>query len=317
MADIVPTAAPVVATPVTPAAAPAPVVDAPKTVSEEEYRKLRIDRDRIVKAKITKEREWLTKEKDYGEKAGRLAEYEKNHQNAKLNVPAYLQSLYGDNWYDTVVEAKLSGVSPANLMAGEIQKLREEMTEKLSAKDKAIERSQHESQTRAVDQARRQLSAEASSFYESNMNEYPIFAKFGDAKSIANTLAQRIEAEYHRSTQLDPETHEVLRDGRVMTVKEAADALENELVALAEEAASHEKYRGKLTAKLTPPKTPATVPSKSQQPLSEVAQKPQQRRTLSNQITGSTQEPKAKLSLNERRAKALAAFDAVRNARKP
>lgn len=236
----------------------------------------------------------------------KVTQIEKLQAQAKLNPEAFLKSIYGDKWYDVVVESRINGVPPAQLLADEIAKVEEKFEKKFAERDEARTKADADSQKKAIGSARRQLNLEALDFLKAKTSDYPIFAGLGGEVQVAQLLAQRIEAEYNRTEKRDAATGELLQPGRVLSTKEAADALENELLGFAEKAATSEKYRAKLQEKLQPPKQVAKVAEKSpQRPESS-----QQRRTLSNEMTGSTPGRQPPASREERMQRAIAAYNA-------
>ncbi len=267
-----------------------------------------------TREQITERRKWEKEKLGFGDKLKAADEYARLQKNAKLNPLATAQALWGEKYWDALTEAKINGGAPtADTVALSLEQMEEKIEAKYAAKDAERAKAAEVAQTQQVEQARRQLVAEAADFWKTGEKDYPVFKKLGDASAIANTLSQRIEAEYHRTTQRD-ESGTVLRDGRVLTVKEAADGLEQEILALVEEAASHEKYQPKLREKLQPAKASGSVVRPSQQPSSpqQQAQPEQQpRKTLSNDLTGSTQTRSPPMTREERLARAAAAYNAI------
>ncbi len=260
----------------------------------------------VERRKFSAERE--AEKKTWGEKLSRLDSLEKAHAQAKMNPEAFLKSVYGDAWYDTVVSAKLNnGVPTADVLASEIAKVEEKLEQKLAAKEAEREKQASEHRAQAAQHARRQLHAEAGQFWEQSGKDFPVVETLGDARQVADILAKRIEATYHRTTQRD-EQGNVVRDGQIISLKQAAEALENELISIAEKAVGHEKYREKFKGPLTPaPGSGGNGTPKLQRTEN------QQRRTLSNDLTGSTPGRTPPATDEERRERALAAINAARS----
>lgn len=278
-----------------------------------ELAKLEAARTDIAKKErqhVVERRKFGEERKTLGEKLSRLEVLEKAQREAKLNPIDFMKATYGDGWYDVIVEAKMSGVPPANVIASEIAKVREEVTKQFTDRDAANAEANKAAAVKREQTARRELAYEAQEFWKANEKEYPIFRRLGDAAAIANTLAQRIETEYHRTSRRDATTGELLAQGRVITHKEAADLVESEILGLAEEAAAHDKYREKLRSKLQPP---APAPTAGGPKLQRTEN--QQRRTLSNDLTGSTPGRTPAVTPEDRRARAIAAFNQA--SRKP
>lgn len=314
-----------------PAAQPTPGAAAPAQVApvapleenwKEKFKSLESELAKKNREHIIERRKWSTTQKTEREglssKLSRLQELEKREQLAKLNPAGYLHGVYGEKWADQLREVMINGVPPADMMASEVQRLRDEFEQKLADKDTDRQKAESEASKRNVEQARRALHFEAADFYKANEKDYPIFKRLGDERAVAATLAQRIESEYHRSEKRDPETNEVVLSGKVLTAKEAADLLEADLLALAEDAVSHEKYRPKFQEKLQPAKQAATVATSAsntggvkQQVDGKQQSSSQQRRTLTNNLTASTPGRTPALTDAERRERALAARNAV------
>lgn len=252
------------------------------------------------RAHVQKVRKHSEEQKSWGEKLSKLNQYEKTHAQAKLNPAAFLKEIYGDNWHAIINETAVNGVPPANLIADEVARAEERMRGEFAKRDAEAKAAQDERMKAADQAARRRLHSDNLAFLKTSGKDYPVFAKLGDEGRVATLLAQKIEAEYKRTESRD-EDGVLLQPGRILTTKEAADLLESEILALAEEAAAHEKYQPKLREKLQPPPPAPGGP-------------PQQRRTLSNDLTGSTpplSSPPA--SDAERRERALAARNAAAN----
>jgi hypothetical protein len=283
-----PNAPPAVAAPVTPPVAP------PEDLGQK-YKALETAHERKTREHIIERRKWEASNKSALETKTKLDALEKREAQARMNPPAFLKSIYGEQWHEVINEAKLNGVPPGQLIAEEMQKLREEMDAKYRARDEEALSKQAAAKEQAVDEARKSIFAESAEWYRAKADEFPILKKLGDAPAVARTISQRIEAEFHRQ-------------GKVLTTGEAAELIEAEVLDWAAEAGKHEKYK----AKLQPAIPSATVnPSKQQQVLS---QKPAAaRRSVTNDITGSTPAAKPPASDAERRARAIAASKAVMN----
>jgi hypothetical protein len=102
-----------------------------------------------------------------------------------------------------------------------------------------------------------------------------------------------------------------------LTAKEAAELIEGEMLGVAEAALKAEKYRARFAPKppdLSTPKQAASVSSSAQQQSKQQSSNGQQpRKSLSNDITGSTKdEAPHRLTPQERRQAALDAYNAER-----
>lgn len=262
-----------------------------------------------TKELITQRRRWEAAMKETNTKLAKLPEYEKKLQefektqkNALRNPTAFLQSVYGEGWYEKVIEAKINGVAPAELMAQEMEKMEARFEAKFAEKEGAQTKAQEEAAKKSEEQARRGLFNEAAQFAQTNLKEYPIFEKLGSPQNIAKTIAQRIETEFFKSIQKDEEGN-ITRQGKILSVKEAADLVESELLDLATSAFSHEKYKPKFS-----PAKAVVVDPKASKAGATLAKA---RKTLSNDIGATTQvAKKAPVSDKERRDRAIAAFNA-------
>src|SRR5512136_1236115 len=263
MADQVPTAAPAQPSNQAPAA-PAPVEPKPTPESQEDwsqkYRKLEAEHQKKLKEQIIERRKWEADRKTTGERLSKLSELEKREQQARLNPPAYLKSIYGENWHEVVNESKINGVPPAQLLQAEMAKMREEFEAKLKSRDDEGAKRMQAQQQQALEQARANIRTEAADFYEASGKDFPILERLGDKAAIASTIAQRIEKEFHATSQRD-EAGNLLRQGKVLTTQEAAELIESEMLAVAEAALKAEKYKSRLAPK--PPDLTAEKKSES------------------------------------------------------
>lgn len=237
-----------------------------------------------------KEREGL------GSKMSRLTELEKMHAQAKLNPEAFLKGVYGDDWYDRVVQTKLNGGVPtADVLASEVARLEEKFEARLKSRDEELAKSQVESSRAAVEQSRREQVSLAGEFWTSSEAEYPLVAGLGTAEQIAPELARRRESHYDSTSKRD-ENGRLIAHGQVIPLQKVAELWEAQLVQLAERAAGHQKYADKFA-----PKSVVAAPKHVDQ---------QQRRTLTNDLTGSTPARSAPATDIERRQRAIAAYEA-------
>lgn len=284
----------------TPAPTPTPAVAAPAVDVKAELERIeagRRDIERKERAHVQTLRKHAEEKKTLGEKLSRLAELEKREQSAKLNPVAFLKSIYGDGWYDIATKAKLDGIPPADLVASELEKVKEEFHKELSTRDEQAAQARAES-------ARQALAADAHAFVAASGKEYPVFEGY-QPEAIAKLLAQRVESEYNLAYKRNEATGAPTTP---ISIKAAADLVESELVAIAERVAASEKYRAKLAEKFKPsaPAPAAPAAAKPQRP------EPQQRHTLSNDLTGTTPSKTAPLSDAERLERAITARDAAR-----
>lgn len=299
-----------------PPAAPAPseVETLRAKLAEAEGREVKEKRERI-----TGQRQWEREKQSFGEKLKLADEYARLKREAGVNPGAAAKALWGEKWHEHLNTVQANGGAPtAESVALEIERAEERATAKAQADQQQRDKAAQEAQQRRLDVQLRAFNAEAVEYAKSSAKDYPLFARWKTPERIADMLVGRIRAEHDATVQRDPETNDVIRPGRVMSFKEAADAVEADMVALAEEAAAHEKYQERVRSKLTPPKSPgnhspvvAAPSSKSESQQSPSSQSSQQgRRSLSNDLTGSTR-PDAPENLTdaERMRRALAKYN--------
>lgn len=285
-----------VAKPVTPVTPTAPVAEA-KPVDAPEVVKLR---EELAMAKrhgdltAARQKQAFAKEKEgLGPKLTRLGELEKLQSQAKINKSAYLKSLYGDDWYDQIIQEKLNGGAPTGeVVASEVARVREEMKAEFDRRDSESKAAVEESRKAAETEARNGLSLSAQSFWEASGKDYPAIK--ADPAYFASVAAKHIEDEYNRTSTRD-ENGKLLRPGKVLTMKEVAEKWEESVVSHSAEVVAAQKYADRFK-----PKPPQSVA-------------PAERRTLSNALTGSTpgQRPPP-ATVEEKRARAEAAYLAAR-----
>lgn len=297
---------------------PTPPVPPPATPAENpELTKLRqqaTHAKRLAEAQVNAaKRAAAAKEKSLSEKmselekrAARAAELEKRDSQAKINKTEYAKSIWGENWYEELLQEKINGGAPtAAVVAAEISKLEERIEAKFKARLEEDEKTTSANHQQAVASAKRQLNNDASAFWKESGKEYPVLEGLGDAARVAALLAERIEQRYFSSIERD-EQGQMVRDGRMMSMKEAAEDIENQIISLSEKAVGHEKYASRLQSKFKS----NTVPNAAQQSDAQ-----QTRRTLSNDLTGSTPGRRPPATESERRERAIAAFEAARKAK--
>ena len=257
----------------TPVAALAPQVDpsaelkAKQDAFEHSMRLKEVKLNREAQ-KFKSERE--TEKKTWGEKLSQVERFEKLKANAKLNPEPLLKEVLGDKYYELITEHRLNGgAPPAQIVAAEIEKIREEMNGKLSERDEALRKEREE---RAAEAKKAGESAQAqqvvgyiSDFWTKNVGDYPaIEAEGHPPEKIAAMIAAEVRREFDATSEVDEEGN-VVKPGKA-DPKGVADRWEASLL-----------FRAKRISAL--PKYAAAVPKSEAQP---------QRRTLSNDLTGST-----------------------------
>lgn len=216
---------------------------------------------------------------------------ERERQSARLNPKGYLKDLYGDDYYKVITDTEVNGVPPAQLIAAELQKVREEFKAELESREKRASDAANIAEQRELDASRRTVAQNCTAFCEKSAAEYPVFKKLGGPAQVGAMLGQRIEREF-------------MSTGRILTEKEAADGLEGELLSVLEEAVGADKYKERLQGKLKPATVAASsgvqgVPSST-------------RRTLSNNLTASTTGKAPRPSETERLQRAWEVEQAAR-----
>ncbi len=285
-------------TPVPTAAPSAPPVDV-ETIKRQLADERRMRDVMLVRQKAQLEGAAKKEREGLGSKMTRLAELEKERAQAKLNPEAFLKSVYGENeWYDTVISAKLNnGVPNANVLADEIARVEERVEAKWKARDEKAAADAAERSKSELAGARRQVVAEATVMWKATGADYPLISEGRAPEDIAKQLQERMENHYFKTIQRDEEGR-VLIDGQMLPLQKVAELWEGELVALAEVAAKHPKY----AAKFQPQAVKVAPQNVESQP----------RRTLSNDLTGRTPARSAPANDFEKRARAIAAYEGVR-----
>jgi hypothetical protein len=306
-------AAPVAPTPTT-EAQPTPAPAAPPERAELE--KLRGIHEKRVKEAIIERRKFEAQLKELSPKAQKLAELEKLDALAKLNPPEFLKSKYGDKWYDIIVESKLNGAPPADVVAAEISRVEDRFNAELAKRDAAA-KAQQEAASKAQQSSQlRQIRDDMAGFFHASKAEYPALeARHGNPTAVGNALFAHIKAAWDAHAKYD-ESGRLVSDTKAMTPKQAADELEEAERSFAQKVAAHEKYAPKFREALTPKQMSNTMggPKLQQdsQQQSQSGSQQQARRTLSNDITGSTPGRQPPATLEERRRRAIERYNEVR-----
>lgn len=302
-----------------PTSAPAATESAPQQTQTqappvEDYRakakELEARYERQKREHIIERRKWESTNKSISTQQAELAQLKKAQESARLNPPEFLKSIYGENWYETVVESRLNGIPPAALLQQEIGKLREEYDAKFAQRDTEQAENAKRQAAAASENARKTLRNDAASFYESAKGDYPIFESIGSPQRIGQILSDRIEQVYKQTVEIDEESGEVVRQGKVLSMREAADLIEGEMLQIIDKAKSVDKYKSRF---LTDNKPDGTVGGpRLQQDSSQQSKSQPQRRNLSNELTSSTKVSTPAKSLDDKRERAIAAFEEAR-----
>lgn len=303
--------------------APPPASAAPETPAElaaarAEAAKWKESFEKKTRENIVTRRKAESERASFGEKLKAADEYAQLQKHANVNPIAVAKKLWGDNWSQRLMEVQANGGAPtADSIAFELEQREAAFDKKLAAHDEALRKAQSEAAAKQTQNEIRQIQSDIAAYGKANAADFPLLMDRvgGDEKKFAGAIFQTIKNTYDSTSKRDPETGELLEHGRTMSYKEAAESIENELYAIAEKAHTFEKYTPKLREKLQPPKPSGTVsPSVKSVAVSSagaVGQQPQ-RRTLSNDLTGSTPSDTPKYRTNaERLAAAVAKYDAT------
>lgn len=300
---------------VTPTPAPAPAVQTTSEVeslraklAEAEQREVSEKKTRIVES-----RQWQREKLTMGEKLSRADKYDRLTKLAGADKLAAARELFGDNALQALNELAANGGAPtaagAAMMAEQAAK---DAVDQLRAEQAEKDRVAQDAQKQAEATDRQQASAEGAMYFENvGIKDFPLLKALGDKTKVGNVLlAQFTPAEmarYRQAMAVDDV------DARVAMMKTVAARLESTMYQVAELAAADEKYAPKLREKLTPAQKAANnspvVAGKPPQQSQQEQTQPQGRRSLSNDMTGSTP-PNAPevLSDDERMKRAIAKY---------
>lgn len=263
-------------------------------------------REKAIAAREAKYSNELKKNAD--EKRGlgaKLSEYEQlkkwkaeelaKRERARVNPGPYAAEIWGEKWHDLLNQTVINGVPPAALIEDAFSRLERKFEDRLAERDRQTREQTTAAEAESIEETRAMVANGATQFYEASAKDYPVFEQLGNAARIGQILGQRIETEFMRS-------------GKMLSAKEAADALESEMLAIAESAVKHEKYKSKLHAETKPANVSA---SKSQDGVQQESLGVQ-RRTLGNHLTASTTERTPPRSDDERLKRATEVFNTTR-----
>lgn len=294
--------------PAAPAAAPAAAPPAPNEW-ESKAKALQAERDRSVRERVVERRKFEGQLRQMQDRMKSLESIEQkfNQQQklSRLNPVEFINSIYGEKGWDVITEARINGVPPASLIEAEMARVREEFNGELSKRDQAAQQAAQRAQQAQLEASVREVTGSMEAFVSQKTDAYPaLLERYGSPKAVADALFKHARAEWDKTVQYDARGV-VSQPGKVLSAKEAADALE------AQERAVVEKITGRLTPKQT--SAPIGGPKLNTSQQQQVAQsQQQQRRTLSNDIVGSTPGRQQAASAAEKRLKAIAAFNAAR-----
>lgn len=227
------------------------------------------------RAKIAAEREQHAKDlEDY-------RAFRATQDAAKRDPGGYLRRLLGDTWYEQLTEYKLGGEKPSAI--AEVEAVRAEVKTELEA----LRKQQAEERAAAEKAAQDRQAAEAQATIERFHADTVSYVKGkGEEYELTNALAQHalvyetIEQAYERT-------------GKLLSVPEAAAAVEKHLEEQVMKGASGSKMRARLSP------SPAPVPGAQ-------SATPRAAATLTNGVAGAPSVPVSRLTEDERIARAMA-----------
>lgn len=185
-----------------------------------------------------------------------LDEFRAAKESAKRNPEAYLRNVYGENWYDHLTQYRLNGAPPAEMVAAAVDEKLAAFEKKQQEAEEARQNQARESQEQEYQRILGALHEEAKEFVAGNKDSYELIELYGSHALIPQTIDA-----IHR------------RDGKVLSVKEAADLVEQYLEEQAKKAQAAKKFQPKA------PPPPQGADKRNETP---------QRRTLSNDLTATT-----------------------------
>lgn len=303
-------------TPVVPTAQSAPPPDA--SAAEIKQWREKAERAEAELGKKTREaiatrRKADDERKTFGERLKSADEYDRLRRDGKvspLNAVSKLLGVPPEKALELLNTVAANGNAPTAESIAQALADQEAATEqKFKTREEQAENARREAEQKATESHASTLRVEAASFVKALVDDYPVFKTLGDAAQVGAMLAQRIQsspafARYRGALQYADS------DTRVTIMKAAADALESQVLSLGVGLLEHEKYKGKFAEKLTPPRNAGTVPPVARSvAASSVASQGQSqvRRTLGNDLTGSTPGEAPKLRTEEERIKAARA----------
>ena len=232
---------------------------------------------------------------------------------AKENPEEALRAL--NMTYDQLVEWKLQQENPTpesrtKAEINEAKALAQKNAEELASfkqatadKEAAATKAAEQAAQRQVNEARGRFYQSAIAFVQQNVADYALT----DLNQAHAEVPALIEKVFKKTAQFD-EQGNLVKPGRSLSVKEAADMIEQHFVELAEKVTSSEKWKKLQAAKAQPP-----APKEDEKPGA-----PAQRSTVDNSLTAATKPAGAKAPAkreteDEMLKRAVAKFNEVKN----
>lgn len=246
------------ATPPAPAeAAPAKPVEDPIRVTERLAQLARREQafvqEQRRKSEAIKAQEASIKaqEEAFKAKLARYEEFERLQADALKNPAALLRKVYGDNWYDRLTQYKLEGEQPTPDLAvqavrdetrAEIERLRQEQREALE-KAEAQRKADAEAAAKALAEQEQavidQFHRDTIDFVKAHADDYEL-TNLNDAQGL---VVQVIEETFKRTK-------------KIMSAKEAAEAVEKHLEEVAAKNFESKKWKARAAKPTTEPAKP-------------------------------------------------------------
>jgi hypothetical protein len=277
-------------------AAPSEVETLRAKLQEAEQREVQEKRTRI-----TERRQWEREKLTFGEKLKLADEYSRLRSEARINKRAVAEKLWGEKWHEELNTEMANGgaLSPEAVQAALDERDRR-AEEKMKAAQAEQQKAADEARQRRIDAQVRAFTSSAVEFAKTSAKDYPIFEQFKTPERIGGALVQRVRDVHDATTKYDEEGNVVV-PGKIISLKEAAELIEKDLLGIARAAVGAEKYRGELT----PERASGTVSgvAAAQQPQSSQSPPSQSQQQGRNDMTGSTR-PNAPILTDEERRQA-------------
>ncbi len=247
-----------------------------------------------VAKKAAEERKAATQERAaFGKEKAEFEEWKAMRADRKRNPAKYLQSDFGENWYDTLTKYKLEGAPTPDLIASEMDERFSGLRKELDERETKLLKRQDDMRAEELARSKAEYEASAVEHVKQNADKFPLIGLFGEYGSVPN----EIEAHFRRTTKQNADGS--WEPGEVLTAQQAAEVVEKRIEEIGKK---FEEAKAKKQA-AKPDGTPA-APTKRNEPP--------QRRTLSTEVTASTGgEWTPPRDDNERMRRSFAAIDRV------
>lgn len=285
------------------AAAPDPVAEREAKLAERE--KAIEKREKTFNAELGKFKDTSkglgAKLSEYEQLKKWRTEREQQDKLEELNPIAGLERRLGKDWREKVAKLGVDGVPAADFFAEAMMRLEQRIDAKLNERDQKTAATTTAAEQSAIEETRAMVADGSRAYYEQNAKDYPLFETLGPPERIGSILGERIEAHF-------------MKTGKMLSAKEAADQLDDQLFGIAKRASEAEKYKAKLQPE-TKSANVSTASGKSSGDGSTGSTQQQPggtRRTLDNSMTASASGRVPPRSDEERLRRATEAFNAAR-----